>query len=359
MDNIFTVVTDVSEIAKLNKQLASHLGKTFRFKEVREITYPAGHFTGSVFFKENKGEDVQAWSPRIDGDKLINFFLVGEPGVSKWIEITVQFNLPRHTYNRRLAGAFVKDINGDVFLAHRGKLTKGRAALSKASVFREFSSRLVEADDDGQPTTLILIAALDDAELADRLFEFAAEAREVATRLGGDAEPSSAKKSENTGTTTVDDPKKRNGKTSTVNSKPLLRLRSYFDEYAGEGQTKGHGGGKRTVEHGDIVKALEVMLRKSGETQKSQAIDLAVVSPTSVDLFEVKTSSRTTDVYTGVGQLLIHGGCIADLLTLPVRRHLVLPNRPNKLHEPHIVKKGGMNIVTFQKIDGSYKFTGI
>jgi ribosomal protein S16 len=32
-----------------------------------------------------------------------------------------------------------------------------------------------------------------------------------------------------------------------------LKLRAYFDEYAGEGNTQGYGGGKRTVEHGAIV----------------------------------------------------------------------------------------------------------
>ena len=137
-----------------------------------------------------------------------------------------------------------------------------------------------------------------------------------------------------------------------------MRLRDYFDEYSGEGQTKGHGGGKRTVEHGDIVRALEAELRSAGSSQKAQAIDLAIVAK-EVDLFEVKTSARTTDIYTGVGQLLVHGECIHDLLGLPVRRHLVLPAQPRESHRKPITKKAGINIVTFVKERAGYRFAGL
>ena len=154
-------------------------------------------------------------------------------------------------------------------------------------------------------------------------------------------------------------PAKLNKSTPVTVEKRMLKLRKYFNEYSGEGRTKGHEGGKRTVAHGDIVTALEALLGKTGESQKAQAIDLAVVSPQHIALFEVKTSARTTDVYTGVGQLLIHGECVSELTGLPVRRYLVLPDRPSKAHEPHIVRKGGIRIVTFQKVKGNYTFTGI
>jgi hypothetical protein len=141
--------------------------------------------------------------------------------------------------------------------------------------------------------------------------------------------------------------------------KGMLKLQAYFNEYAGQGHTKGHSGGERTVEHGNIVEALEALRRNTGISEKAQAIDLAVVTTERVDLFEVKTSARTTDVYTGVGQLLIHGECIADLLKRPVRRYLVLPERPHEAHEPHIVRKGDISIVTFLRVNGKYVFAGI
>jgi len=202
---------------------------------------------------------------------------------------------------------------------------------------------------------LILIAGLDDPSLADRLWEFAEEAREVATRIGAEQNDGAEDQTPPPGGS----PKPPTpGKKAPALKDPMLTLRDYFDEYSGEGQMKGHGNGMRTVEHGDIVRALEAKLRSSGSSQKALAIDLAIVAK-EVDLFEVKTSAGTTDVYTGVGQLLIHGECIHAVLGLPVRRHLVLPTQPRESHRKHITRKAGINIVTFAKEGIGYRFVGL
>ncbi|WP_457329219.1 hypothetical protein [Rhizobacter sp. P5_C2] len=348
----FEVVTDIAEIARLNKELGRRLSKTFRVHRTREITYPSGHHTGRVYFEAATGSNVRAWSPSSKPDKLNNFLLAGDPTASTWMQIDVQLNFPAGTYNRRMAGVFVTDENGDVLVAHRGKLTKGMAGLAKAKVLREFYSLTVEAGDRHRTSRVILIAALDDPELADGLWEFAAKAREVATRI--------ATEDDGNDTSTGGRTKGSSGdkKPASPPKDPLLKLRAYFDEYAGEGNTKGHGGGKRTVEHGAVVKALEAQLRANGNSEKAQAIDLAIVAA-QVDLYEVKTSARTTDVYTGVGQLLIHGECIRELLEKPVRRHLVLPALPRASYKKHVTKRGGINIVTYEKAGAGYKFSGL
>jgi hypothetical protein len=360
MDEEFKVVTDTAVIARLNKKLASRVRETFKHSETREVSYPSGHQTRKVFFEKNSGGHVRAWAPIKLDDKLGNFLLYGEPKASNWMEIAVQLNFPAGKYNRMMAGAFVTDSHGDAFIAHRGKLTKGRAGLPKEAVFREFSPSLVEASDGAKTSKLILIAALDDRHLVDYLFDFATEAREVATRLGIANKEKTSEKSTTTSQRIGNIASVKSAKSKPeIEQQRLLKLRSYFDEYAGEGRSKGHGGGKRTVEHGAIVKALEAILRSKGQSQKAQAIDLAIVSQNAVSLFEVKTSAQTTDVYTGVGQLFIHGECIAEVLNLPVHRHLVLPCKPNEAHAKHIVGKGAMNIVTFTKANGLYSFSNL
>lgn len=367
MDEAFEVVTDVAEISRLNRQLAKQLRRTLQYKESREITYPAGHHTGTVYFESPAGTSVRAWSPHIAPDKLLNFVLSADPGSTKWIEIAVQLNFPAGTYNRRMAGAFVRDGSGDIFVAHRGKLTKGNAGLPKDKVFREFAAYAVEAADNGKTSRVILIAGLNDPELADRLWEFAEEAREVATRLGeelhghGQSQSTSGAPS---GGTVIGGPggargADASGQQPASSAERLLKLRGYFDEYSGEGRTKGHGGGKRTVEHGAVVRALEFLLRSKGSSQKAQAIDLAIVATSKVDLFEVKTSARTTDVYTGVGQLVIHGECIKELLGLTVKRYLVLPGEPKVSYSRAISGKAGIKVVTYQKKGSKYQFTGL
>lgn len=253
-----------------------------------------------------------------------------------------------------MAGVFVTDETGTIFVAHRGKLTKGNAGLKKHKVLREFSSRVIQAKDGKQHSRLILIGALDDVRLADRLWEFAMEAREVATKISLETDDGGEEEEEFHSTIT---PEKTDE--TILPAQRLLKLRSYFDEYAGETISKGHGGGKRTVQHGDIVKALESYLRGTGDTQKAQAIDLALVSKKEVNLYEVKTSAKTTDVYTGVGQLIIHGECIHELLKLPVQRFLVLPASPKEEHARQIRKKAGLKIVTYAKSVDGYTFQGL
>ncbi len=359
----YEVVTAITEIARLNNVLGQQLRRKFRFKTTREITYPSNHHTGTVFFESASGTNVRAWSPNTEPNKLVNFMLAGDPEATDWMQIDVQLNFPAKTYNRMMAGAFVTDEHGDTFIAHRGKLTKGKSGLKKAKVFREFASRTIEASDDKLTSKLILISALDDSALPDRLWEFAIEAREVATRIGleGDDEPEEAP-GPNRGTTGGKTGGKKPGgksKDPRPNSDPLLKLRAYFDEYAGEGSHKGHGGGKRTVEHGDIVKALEALVGTVATSQKAQAIDLAIVDQTAVHLYEVKTSARTPDVYTGVGQMLIHGECIHELLGLAVTRYLVLPERPRDSHGRHLYRKAGITVITFEKQGAGYHFSGL
>lgn len=354
MSNTFRVVTDVSEIAALNKVLRDRLSKTFKHMEKREITYPSGHFTGSVYFERSVGTGVRAWSPRRNAGKLLNFLLVGEPKSQAWMEIEVQMNFPAGEYNRKMAGAFVKDAEDNVFLAHRGKLTKGKAGLPKDKVFREFASLVITADDGPLTSQLILIGALRDKDLPNRLWDFAAEARIVATKIGHELRGDSSTSAQHAGGTSP--PGSRNRKKKI--QERMAKLQNYFDEYAGDGVYESHESGIRTVEHGDIVRALERTVRRHGSTQKSQAIDLAVVAGSKVDLFEVKTSSRTTDIYTGVGQLMIHGGTISDLLKMKVERILVLPAKPIVAHE-HQIQRNGFRIVTFKKSGVSYKFHGL
>ncbi len=367
MVEAFEVVTDVTEISRLNKQLAKQLRATLQYDEIREITYPAGHHTGTVYFEAQVGTGVRAWSPYITPDKLLNLVLSADPGSSKRIEIAVQLNFPAGTYNRRVAGAFVKDGNGDIFVAHRGKLTKGNAGLPKDKVFREFAASTVEAADNGNISKVILIAGLKDPDLTERLWAFAEEAREVATRLGEELRGYGQSQSTGetlsgravTGVPEGESGADADGQQPLSPAGHLLKLRGYFDEYSGEVRTKGHGGGKRTVEHGAVVRALELLLRERGSSQKAQAIDLAIVAASTVDLFEVKTSSRTTDVYTGVGQLVIHGECIKELLGSEVKRYLVLPGEPKASHSKAISGEVGIKVVTYQKKDSQYQFTGL
>lgn len=354
---MFEVVTDPTKIAKLNSKLAKIMRKAFPYKESRELTYPAGHHTGSVYFEEGRGQMIRGWSPLdYDPAKHVNHLLFGAPGEVGWLEMAVQLNFPKESYVRSYAGAFVRDASGAIFLAHRGKLTKGKAGLRKDLVLSQFST-CIDARDGNQVSRVILIARLEQQDMIDKLFAFAQEARDVATRIaaGGVVESGSEEKgSSATGFDTMQ------GKDTSADRDLMQGLSKYFDEFSGETNvTPSDFIGTRVVEHGAIVAALAKALGSGNNLRKSQAIDLAAICRDTIDLFEVKTSASTQNVYTAVGQLLIHGEGIEARLKKRVRRFLVLPEMPRRDFLSPIATALEGAIIIYQSKRGAYTFTGL
>lgn len=267
----------------------------------------------------------------------------------------MQLNFPKKTYSRSYAGAFVRDTSGEVFLAHRGKLTKGKAGLQKNLVLSQFST-CTEVQDGNQVNRVILIAGLEQPDMIDKLFAFAQEAREVATRIAGGIDEDESEG--DTGSSQATGETHRKG--AAAESDPMMGLSEYFDEFSGEVKTKPPVfNGIRVVEHGAIVAALAKALGGGGNLRKSQAIDLAAIRRGKVDLFEVKTSASTQNVYTAVGQLLIHGEGIRARLNKPVRRFLVLPEMPRKDFLEPIAKTLEGAIITYRPDGDGYCFSGL
>lgn len=347
-DTLFEVITEPADIAALNTKFAKIMRKGFPHKESRELTYPSGHHTGDVFFERNRGDRVRGWSPLgHDPAKYVNHLLFGAPGESDWLELAVQLNFPKETYSRLYAGAFVRDATGEIFLAHRGKLTKGKAGLQKDLVLSQFSN-CVDAQDGKQTNRVILIAGLHEPDMIDKLFAFAQEAREVATRI---ASMNAEARTSSGGVT---------GKGGKPSRDAMMALYAYFDEYSGETNVSPPATtGKRVVEHGAIVGALAKALGGGANLVKNQAIDLAAIHDDRTDLFEVKTSADTQSIYTAVGQLLLHGESIKSLLRLPVRRILVLPAMPREDFIPSIDKALGGMVITYCEHEDGYIFSGL
>ncbi|WP_459703857.1 hypothetical protein [Stutzerimonas marianensis] len=347
-DLMFEVITDPDTIAALNIKFAKIMREAFPYKESREITYPSGHHTGDVYFERDQGHSVRAWSPLgYDPAKHVNHLLFGAPGALDWMELAVQLNFPKESYTRLYAGAFVRDGAGEIFLAHRGKLTKGKAGLRKNLVLSQFSNS-VDAQDGNQTSKVILIAGLDEPDMIDKLFAFAQEAREVATRVASiNTEAGSSSRSSG-------------GKGGSTERDSIMALSAYFDEFSGESNvTPPATNGRRVVEHGAIVAALAQALKSEANLRKNQVIDLAAIYENRIDIYEVKTSADTQNVYTAVGQLLIHGEGVRTLLQQPVRRFLVLPELPRKDLLKPIANVLDGAIITYRKHNCGYTFTGL
>ncbi|KJZ40766.1 hypothetical protein [Pseudomonas fluorescens] len=352
-DTTFKIVTDPVKIRQLNTKLAKIISARFPYKQSRELTYPAGHHTGRVYFEEEHGTRVRGWSPKVsDAKKHVNHLLFGDPGNDSWLELAVQLNFPKEKYSRAPAGAFVQDAFGEIFVAHRGKLTKGNAGLPKDLVLSQFKT-CVLAQDGKKKNPVILIAGLEHEEMVDKLFEFALEAREVATRIANGLVDIA-----NTSANSAAGGDRQKGKKT--KAEPMAKLSKYVDEFYGESTINPPVvSGTRIVTHGAIVSALHKALGGGDNLRKSQAVDLAAIRGGTVDLFEVKTSASTQDIYTAVGQLLIHGEGISALLDMPVRRFMVLPQNPRDDFLKPIGEELGAKIIIYCEQADSYVFDGL
>ncbi|WP_454868439.1 hypothetical protein [Pseudomonas farris] len=349
---MFNVITDLKKILQLNKQLVSRLREHLTHVEMRTITSPGGKYDFKVYFDRRTGADSRGWATgKPKPDKLRNYFVFGQPGVDSLVHIAVQINFPATKYSKALAGVFVEDEVGEIYIAHRGKLTGAGGAFKTLQVLDRLP-KCIMAMENGRALPLALIGSIDDVTLVSELFIFARECREIVSQLA--AERDWGKKSRSK----LGSSAKERGEyvSLTPEGERVMRLSDYFDEFAGESTRKAVLAGVRVVRHGTIVSALAKKLKVEGHVRKSLAIDLAVLATEYIDLYEIKTSTSTTDIYTGLGQLLIHGETIEALLQLPVRQHLVLPARPRRSLELPLVGRYKINIITYEKFGGGYNF---
>lgn len=183
MNPMFQIVTDVDSIFELNKIMNEKIKEILHFEKKKEITSPSGRGSFDVFFEKMQKKTVRAWAPFTREMTLGNVFMTGNPFSSDLMQIDVQINFPAEKYHRRLGGAFVVDRRDNVFIAHTGKLTKGKAGLKKSKVLDAFSTQTIEAQDNEKISHLILVSSLEDTEIANNIWSFAKKSREVASLI--------------------------------------------------------------------------------------------------------------------------------------------------------------------------------
>ncbi|MBH3404721.1 hypothetical protein I5P86_06625 [Pseudomonas glycinae] len=353
---MFRVITDLKKIAQLNSRLAVRLKESLPHSQRRTITSPGGKYGFEVHFEKENGEGTKGWATgKPKSDKLRNYFFFGQPCAEHLLHIAVQINFPTGEYSKSLSGVFVYDETGSVYIAHRGKLAGPGGGFKRRAVLDRLSN-CQPAIEEGKPLRLAVVAGLESPGLIGEIFRFANDCREVVADL---AEWREWKKKNPPAAIDVSTEGKNVHPRSSSAKNRAMRIGDYFDEFAGTSKRRAIPSGVRVVEHGAVVSALARWLYAKGPQRKSSAIDLAVIGDKFIDLYEVKTSASTTDIYTGVGQLLIHGEAIQRLdvaKALSIRRFLVLPSLPGDFFDPQTSEKYGIRTLVYSKGAHDYLF---
>ena len=191
MKNYLSVVTSSEEIEKLHRRLCKHLQTVFADPEIRMIGFTQGRREIEVRFSSACGAgEINAWASRKDvfKDLRIHSFLEGRQGHDELVRTVSMINFPGSSYRRHPAGVFLTDQSGKAFIAHRGRLTKGQQGLKVSEVLTRYAEkaghkRVLQADDDGQERSFILIGAIDDPKIEIQIRNFSRITREIAEEL--------------------------------------------------------------------------------------------------------------------------------------------------------------------------------
>jgi hypothetical protein len=288
---MFSLLESKEEISKAHKKLVASIRRDFKTKSVKNIGYPGGttfnatvHTNGQYWFWTKDHDDRSEPNPR-----KLNWFGLFNEGTG--LQITVEINTPYKGQNGQIAGYFARDNkSGAIYLMHSGRVGGGTKGVGKATFLAWSEHQLTEvADSKGNIYEGIVVMPI----------EGIAASRPAITYID-----------------TIVGFKKavRAGEIETPEFKQKLKnFQDYYDE------SRGHRKGKRSAtidylsRHGDVVSALHVwrksqQLPNDGRIVKNVLIDLGVeVKNSLIEVYEVKTSTSRSDIYTALGQLFVHG----------------------------------------------------
>ena len=283
----------------------------------------------SVGWRGGSGEFDVLWQPKEEFWALIKpdmtttlywcAFGTGSPDEYDHFGIVVEINPPQEGINRRIAGAFMRDVEGNVYLTHSGKVGGGLKGIGKTEFLKFYrgDNRETALWPDGVETEVIVIGRVDSLRLPTHIGHYVHEVeRFKATRRGEISPPERARKT------------------------------SFSPEFSG---TRRPHTPRGTVEsqcdHGIVTKSLYELLSSRGlKVGNDRLRDLYVLTRGGGIrvLFEVKTDNSTSSIYQAVGQLLFHGASETRMPKLVA----VFPGQPNKKTK-RVLSKLGIRILTY------------
>lgn len=165
-ERTFSVLTDAEEIEDAEDELRAAFERVAAWTEPREFGFQGGGGEWLVYYV--KQHDV--WLAVDDEleNRWWNGFGLGEPPEGRQASIDVEVNVPKKGTNRRIAGAFLRDEDNKLYLAHSGKIGGGRKGVGKAAFLRHNENPVVQV---GRHDHL-LVGCLEDEDFVADVAEF-------------------------------------------------------------------------------------------------------------------------------------------------------------------------------------------
>jgi hypothetical protein len=329
---MFSLIESEIEIAKAQRKLEASFRRDFRQKATKNIGYPGGTTQDAGVVTNGR---YWYWAADHDHSKSPNPRRLNWFGIfreDRDLQISVEINTPYEGANGLIAGFFARDNDtGSIYLFHSGRVGGGTAGVSKTAFLTWSGQKLLEVfDSKGHARDGVLVMTVEGpaaTRSAIRYVESIADFKKAV----------------------------RAGETSTPDFQQKEKQLTEFYEEA-----RGRRKGTRTADfdyvsrHGEVVDALHAWRKAAGLANgsrlvKNVLIDLGVsVGGRLTEIYEVKTSALRPDVYTAIGQLLVHGqseGC---------KRVIVLPRSGNLASDlDRALRRNAIEVIRFQLTEDS------
>lgn len=302
---MFSLLESKAEISKAQHKLEATLKREFPRTAVKNIGYPGGTtFDAKVFTNGHHWYWPADYNKHnAPNPRRLNWFgLFKEEGI---LHISVEVNTTYEGRNDQVAGFFARESrSGAIYLLHSGRVGGGRDGVGKAALLAWSGLRPIDCVDlSGGVRSGVLVMPIEGlaaSRSATRYIDTVARFK-LAVRAGE------------------------------LDSPEFQREQKELSDFYSE--ARGRRTGRRSSEidylsrHGDVIDALHEWRRsspmpKGARIVKNVLIDMGVaVGRRLVEVFEVKTSAGRSDVYSAIGQLMVHGAAAS------CRRVMVLPDK--------------------------------
>lgn len=316
---MITVISDDKQIERLHKKFHKVIDNYFDEEINCWVGFPGGNFQDEVRYSA----DLNLWiSVQELENRYWNGFGIGRPVEATNNSLVGEINFPYKEINRRIAGVFAQEENGNILVLHRGKIGGGRKGVGKNLFKDNYRGDFVTAIDGDRETEFCLVGELDSKQFARQIANFINEIYRIKN-----LEPSS--------------------------DFSELADFSYTDEHFGISVTEKNDPVTRERTHGLVVNALAEELRNRGlKIGNDRNRDLFIHKRGQIKtLFEIKTSSSTQCLYSAVGQLLLY--------SIPIKNEVkliaVFPDKLSKI----VIKKFnslGIELLYYEWDNGTPKF---
>lgn len=306
-----------SEIRRAQRELEATIRQALPQTETRNIGWQGGRKVGRDISTDGTywfySDDHFKGTPH----RRNNWFGQIKPGTG--VAITVEVNLPYEGISNRVAGFFARNVQtGRTYLFHSGRVGGGTPGVKKDA--------------------LVWAADLTPTQVSTASGEMREGFIVMPTSGKGAIRPALAY------VQAIIDFKEavRLGTTQTPKAiRETAALRDYYDEFFGLKRGKGSRNQVDYVSrHGEVVKELKEHLEpglKAGQGfVKNQYLDLGVAADRKLLVaYEVKSGCSRGEIYTAIGQLLVHGNVPSCKRTLVIPRMDEIPRDLTDALEQH------------------------